>query len=136
MNDDDVRSRIVGEAFPPIHQLGRNRFSRTWVVRVRTPLGADVDLAALAETLRVRCDDKLQEAHGDAVAGNDLNKAGVSIAKIAACHLAVTIETPTSDVAIGAAAAVITWTTLRGIDEILGIDDLAGLPKELWFEMR
>ena len=49
-------------------------------------------------------------------------------------HLIATITVPKNHSAKGNAAAIGTWEVLRGIDDLLMVEELQGIPKRFWFE--
>lgn len=133
---EEVKSAIVGNAYPIAEPLG-NRFVRHWVVRLECQVPEQMELDLLAERLAALGKEAIASTQGaDASTAVAERVPEVRILPIATKHCVVSIQTPTAERAVGPDAAVGTWLVLRGLDDALGISDLQGIPKELWFQLR
>jgi hypothetical protein len=141
--DNDNRkpfAGLVGYAYPAVEPVGARgeRFSRRWIVRCTGELPREAEVNAvgtqIAETVQA-----LFRSTYESTATEDqllMSMPKVSLGKIDEYHCVAEIEAPTAGYAVGNAAAIGTWTTLRAIDEAYGIEDLQGLPKRMWFQLK
>jgi hypothetical protein len=133
---EDVTSAVIGDAYPSPQAVGAdgNRFVRHWVVRLEREVPEAEALEALVERLLSSATEALSPTPAGELAAMRLPS--VRLLKIARRHCVVSIESPSHEKALGPDAAAITWTVLRGVDGALGLSDLQGIPKELWFQLK
>lgn len=129
---------LVGYSYPLAEAVGGDgrRFVRRWIVRcVRDP--SEQDLQALTVRVAAAVETVFRSGYTEHASEEALLESmpAVRLAAISPRHCVVEIELPTPDHAVGDAAGIGTWTTLRALDEAIGIEDLAGLPKQMWFQL-
>lgn len=131
----DYGRNLTGYAYPPGEPVEGepHRFVRRWVLRVARSLGEDVNDAV--GTMEEAARRAMTEAYGAGAAGLDTEPLvrGVLIGEV---HVVLEITCPTPEAAVGDSAAVITWTVLRLAHELWEIEDLEGIPRHFWFQLR
>jgi hypothetical protein len=136
---NDLIKSIVGYAYPTAEPVGLDgrRFVRRWVVRCQREVPEQRELSDLAAHLMARAKKSVRDAYAAHTPDEQISGSlpGASMIRIGSKHCVVVIETPSAPYAVGDAAGIGTWTILRGIDDTLGIEDLEGLPKQLWFQL-
>jgi len=130
---------LVGRAYPAIESLGDDsqRFRRWWIVRTTQPVPSQPELLTLSGSLSSQLEARIR-ATAEGVSEHLLRRSlpCICITAIDVHHCVVAIDLPLPEVAVGDSAGIGTWGTLRGIDEALGIADLQGLPKRMWFQLE
>jgi hypothetical protein len=131
-------SELVGEVFPVALPVGRGRLRRNWVLRVAAQLPSDPDLDRLANDAEEQAFAAIRQAYGSSVPEDQLraNRPAVRIARLGASHLIVRVEFCDTEASVGDSAAISQWLVLQEVDRVLRLEDLQGLPCELWFQIR
>lgn len=131
---------LVGYAYPAIEPVGsrRTRFLRRWIVRSVGELPHEAEFNAVGSRIAAAVEAFFRDTYESCATENQLliSMPKVSLIRIDEHHCVADIEAPTPGHAVGDAAAIGTWTTLRAIDEAFGIEDLQGLPKRMWFQLK
>lgn len=132
--DAYVRS-LVGHAYPAPEDVPSEAglFRRRWMVRVSQKLGEGSALQAATEGFERRARAEIRRSYGD-VAAEAQPRAGV--ARIDDHHVVLEIDCPKPPIAVGDVAAIVTWVVLRAADREWGIEDLQGIPRRYWFQLK
>lgn len=137
--NDRLVSEMVGRAYPSIESLGEDseRFRRRWIVRTIQPVPSQPELLTLSGSLSSQVEAWIRSTV-EGVSEHLLGRSFpcICIEALDVHHCVVAIDLPLPEVAVGDSAGTGTWGTLRGIDEALGIEDLQGLPKRMWFQLK
>ena len=123
-------------AYPVAEDVGpdKQRVLRRWTVRTLRDLPAQASLDALAAQWVDEVAQTVRATTGQRVSSAGLPTA--SVLRIDDRHGVVVVEVPTPPQTLGNEAAIATWSLLRSVDAAFGIEDLQGLPRHLWFELR
>lgn len=134
MTNIDEAMKLVWD-WPRIDPRGEHRFARHWVVRTLRDLPEEDEVSDLSQALDEHARKLLCEAYAALSTPEQLrsSEARIRVLRIDSKHCVVSIELPTRKDEIGDADMVLTWGTLRRVDEAFGIDDLQGLPRNFWF---
>lgn len=131
---------LVGYAYPVVEPIGNDgrRFRRRWIIRCSRDMPPQDEAEALGLKLAARAEAVLRETYSGHASEDQLRNSipAVELVAAGAQHGVVAIEAPTPSHAVGDAAGIGTWVVLRGIDDALVIEDLQGLPKNMWFQLR
>lgn len=127
--------KLALQSIPPARDVASSSrlFVRYWVMRISSPFEVGTgDLESDSLTKLVK--DALERAYGGAL------KPGVDVAiRLQALdrhHIVAEIECPKPTETVGDEAAIITWTVLRECDSRWEIEDLQGVPKRYWLELK
>ena len=121
--------RIATSLIPSAEPVGTSGYlRRAWVVKVRQPVN-QVDLDRLLITVLGQCQQEAAEATGRPITqGSQLLGTAVT-----AYHVVLATDFPSHSIAKGDEAAIYNWGALRKVDGSLGIEELQGLPRSLWW---
>jgi hypothetical protein len=125
---------FTGGAYPPVEDV-ENRvrvFRRRWIVRVRKSLAPSAIVTATMRAVEGTVRGEIVKHFGD-VAGDAF---GVGANRIGDLHLVVDVVSPNPELGVGDAAAVGTWQVLRSVDREWDIEDLQGIPRRFWFQLK
>lgn len=140
MNEDrqhELLKKLVGYVFPTAEEVGNDgrRFVRRWVVRTEREAPQQGELDSLAEQLVAEA-RMLIKSQGNSPCDQQAGDLpAVTIVRIGPKHCVVCIESVTAEHATGNDAAISTWSVLRGLDAVVGVEDLEGIPKQHWFPL-
>jgi hypothetical protein len=130
---------IVGDVYPRHDVIGDGRrFRQRWVVRTERDLPGQDGLDALGERLLADAVQIIREAYAAYVPAERLEGAlpDARIVRLDERHCVAVIELPSRQHGVADEDIIGTWTILRGLDRAFGVEDLGGLPKARWFELR
>jgi hypothetical protein len=130
---------LIGHAYPNAESIGEDgrRFVRRWVVRCKRELPDQPELDIVATTLTTGAQQALRDAYGDVIGSDPAYCLPLTdIVRISPSHCVACVEAPTHKHAVGDDAAIATWLVLRGIDQAFEIEELEGIPKDYWFQLR
>jgi hypothetical protein len=131
---------LVGYVYPTVEPMGQEerRSLRRWVIRSARPLPEDSRIAAASERITRIAEGAVRAAYEEHTSQAALQESMpvIRLVRIDDARCVAEIEVPTAAHAVGDAVGIGTWTTLRAIDEAFGIEDLQGLPKKLWFQLK
>lgn len=137
---EKLLSDLVGDAYPPIRPSANSeeRFVRRWVIRSKDPVPEGIALEHLRVKILAIAEAAIASAYAGSVPEERLNRAmpGIRLACVDPNHCVVEVEVPAPPNAFGDEAGIGTWASLRAIDSFIGIVDLQGLPRRLWFQLR
>lgn len=136
---DTLMRQLVGYVYPSAVSVGDDghRFLRRWIVRCTRELPEQSALDLLAQRLCTEAQEAIRRAHGDRLAIEGSHpRTTADIVRISPRHCVASIESPAHDHAVGNEAAIGTWHILRGIDQAFELDELEGIPKQFWFQLR
>jgi hypothetical protein len=138
VNQETLRA-IVGIAYPLPEDIdGGRRFLQRWIVRSEREVPGQDELDALAARLVAESVEVIREAYAAHVSAERLEGAfpDARIVRLDDRHCVVVIELSSRRDGVGDEDVIATWSIRRGVDRAFGIEDLGGLPKARWFELR
>ncbi len=131
---DELSRGLVGYAYPAAESTHDGKLvMRRWLIRAKQKLPDQSRMNDLARQLDRDVARMQREAHDENASGE---LPTVQLARIGEHHCVVLIEAPSPEHAMGNEAATQTWVVLRQLDSAVEIEDLQGLPKDFWFQMR
>ncbi|MEP7218083.1 MAG: hypothetical protein ABI876_04160 [Bacteroidota bacterium] len=138
MNDIDeyMHRRLLMYLQPlpvPIEgEPGRKRMY--WIIRVRSLLPGTLELKSMTEEIELHISKTWKEAYGEYASDEKLYASRVSanFIRVADYHLAVEIDLPETNVAVGGIDMIGIWMVLGEVKRRLGIEELQGVPAKFW----
>ena len=81
---------------------------------------------------------KIQEAYASTTTSEELLavRPSVMLVRLDEHHLVIRIEFAAPEKSVGDAALISQWGVMLDIDRVLHLEELQGLPCELWFPLR
>jgi hypothetical protein len=141
--DDESKKRfvadLVGYSYPAIQPVGENgeRFTRFWIVRCARELPDGTGFDAAGSRIAQTVEEVFRSTYAESAPEARLTQSAprIRLTAIDRNHCVAEIELPSAAHAVGDAAGIGTWTTLRAIDQLFGIEELQGPPRRLWFQL-
>ena len=133
MNDFDDSLIQFANFLPRAIPRDNDRWRRGWVVRSERPVSADTDMLNLSKELERRAQEKMRQrlAENFGVVLNEKDCPTVEAIRVDARHIILWIETedPQKSGGLTLEGQV---EVLYAFDEMLGVEELQGMPKRYW----
>lgn len=131
-------SEVVGDAYPVAVAVAGGRLLRNWIVRTVDVLPDEVTLAEMQRTLENDAFAHIVTAYSSSATAEVLSavRPSVQLVRLDDLHLVVRIEFAGPEISVGAEAAISQWGVFQAMDRQMRLDDLQGLPSDLWFFLR
>lgn len=138
MDAEDVLNDVVGRSYPIAEDVGAGWLRREWVVRTAVPLPEADALRALGARLGDDVFASILDAYGELFSRERLESARPEyrLIRVDDHHLVVRMRFAGRERVVGDEDAIAQIGFLQGLDRVLRIDDLQGLPRALWFFLR